>query len=290
MGNELQAKRTFDRRGARAEGSQPAPLLVLTRFVALKPPKFTHTSTRRGYNNSGVYHTANSGQTFRHLGNARHNDYLSVDFSDPRRRTLLAGGHEQSRTVWKSLDGGQTWTNIGSTLPEGTKFSSNPLLIDPSTYLVNASGWGKGTGGVYRTTNGGATWTLASALEANGAPLRASDGSIYWQLMYDRGVIRSTNEGQAWTQACGPGVIKGSQIIELPDGKLAAVAGKGVKVSSDRGVSWTPVLEPTPIQPAGVIYAPARQAFFIWHWDCGNKVLTNAVWRHDYRVEFRPLR
>ena len=287
---KLQVKRTFDRRGARAEGSQPAPQLLLTRFVALKPPKFTHTSTRRGYNNSGVYHTANSGQTFRHLGNARHNDYLSVDFSDPRRRTLLAGGHEQSRTVWKSLDGGQTWTNIGSTLPEGTKFSSNPLLIDPSTYLVNASGWGKGTGGVYRTTNGGATWTLASALEANGAPLRASDGSIYWQLMYDRGVIRSTNEGQAWTQACGPGVIKGSQIIELPDGKLAAVAGKSVKVSSDRGVSWTPVLEPTPIQPAGVIYAPARQAFFIWHWDCGNKVLTNAVWRHDYRVESRPLR
>ena len=46
---KLQVKRTFDRRGARAEGSQPAPLLLLTRFVALKPPKFTHTSTRRGY-------------------------------------------------------------------------------------------------------------------------------------------------------------------------------------------------------------------------------------------------
>lgn len=29
--------RTFDRRGARAEGSQPAPLLVLTRTVAVLP-------------------------------------------------------------------------------------------------------------------------------------------------------------------------------------------------------------------------------------------------------------
>src|ERR1043166_9062735 len=76
------------------------------------------------YNSSGVYHTTNGGQTFQHLGSAKHNDSLSVDFSDPKRRTLLAGGHEQSRTVWKSGDGGQTWTNIGSTLPEGTKFSS----------------------------------------------------------------------------------------------------------------------------------------------------------------------
>lgn len=90
-----------------------------------------------------------------------------------RRRTLLAGGHEQSRTVWKSVDGGQTWTNIGATLPEGTKFSSNPLLLDASTYVVNASGWGKGTGGVYHTADGGATWTQVSTLEADGAPCAA---------------------------------------------------------------------------------------------------------------------
>jgi photosystem II stability/assembly factor-like uncharacterized protein len=240
------------------------------------------------YNSSGLYQTTNGGLTFRHLGSVRHNDYVSVDFSDPPRRTLLAGGHEQSRTVWRSVDSGTTWTNIGATLPEGTKFSSDPLLIDASTYLVNASGWGKGTGGVYRTANGGATWSQATPLEANGAPLRASDGSIYWPLMYDRGAIRSTNQGQTWTQVCGPGVVRGSMIIELPDGRLAAVAGKGLKVSSDHGASWTPLLDPTPVQPSGAIYAPARHAFYIWQWDCGNKVLTNAVWRYDYRIESKP--
>lgn len=237
------------------------------------------------YNSFGVYRTTNGGQTFQHLGNAKHNDYVSVDFSDPPHRTLLAGGHEQSRTVWKSVDGGQTWTNIGAALPEGTKHSSHPLLLDASTYLVNASGWGQGTGGVFRTSNGGAAWTQTSALEANGAPLSAGDGSIYWQLASDRGVIRSTNQGQTWTQMCGPGVIKGSQIIELPDGKLAATGGKNIKVSSDQGATWMPVCEPMPVPPAGVIYAPARQAFFIWHWDCKDKVLTNAVWRHEYRME-----
>jgi len=237
------------------------------------------------YNSSGVYHTTNGGQTFQHLGKAKHNDAVSVDFSDPQRRTLLAGGHEQSRTVWKSVDGGQNWTNIGATLPEGTKHSSNPLLLDASTCLVNASGWGKGTGGVFRTTNGGATWTQVSALEANGTPLRATDGSIYWPLMSDRGVIRSTDQGQTWTQVCSNGVIKGSRIIELPNGKLAMNGGKNIKVTTDKGATWTPVCEPMPGSPAGLIYAPACQSFFIWYWDCKDKVLTNAVWRHDYRVK-----
>ena len=51
------------------------------------------------YNRSGVYHTTNGGRTFRHLGKITHNDDVSIDFADPRRRTLVAGGHEQSRTV-----------------------------------------------------------------------------------------------------------------------------------------------------------------------------------------------
>lgn len=242
------------------------------------------------YNSSGVYRTADDGQMFQHLGGVKHNDYVSVDFSDPQRHTLLAGGHEQSRTVWKSADGGQTWTNIGATLPEGTKFTTHPLFLDATTYLVNTWGWGKGTGGVYRTADSGATWVQVSALEASGAALSTSDGSIYWLLASDRGVIRSTDQGRTWTQVCGPGVIKGLHIIELPDGRLAAVAGKHIKVSADHGTTWTPLLEPMPVQPAGVIYAPARQAFFIWNWDCKDRVLTNAIWRHDYRIEAKPAR
>ena len=236
------------------------------------------------YNSFGIYKTTDNGETFKHLGNARHNDFVSVNFGDPERRTLLAGGHEQARTVWKSTDGGANWTNIGKALPEGTKFSTNPLLLDESTYLVNASGWGKGTGGVYRTTNAGATWDQVSALEANGAPLSASDGSIYWLLMYDRGLIRSTDKGETWTQVCGSGVLKGSSIVELPDRNLAALGGKGVKISSDHGATWKAVMEPVSFQPAGVIYAPARKAFFVWNWDCKNEVLTNAIWRHDYAI------
>jgi hypothetical protein len=98
-------------------------------------------------------------------------------------------------------------------------------------------------------------------------------------------LIRSTDRGATWAQVCGNGALKGSRIIELPDRRLAGVAGKGIKVSADHGATWTAVAEPTPAQPAGVVYAPARQAFFIWNWDCGGKVLTNAVLRYDYKIE-----
>ena len=108
--------------------------------------------------------------------------------------------------------------------------------------------------------------------------------------MSDRGVIRSTDQGRTWSQVCGPGTLKGSHLIELPDGRLAGVFGKGVKVSADHGATWTAVLDPTPFQPAGVVYAPARQAFFVWQWDCGNIVLTNAILRQDFRVESKPAR
>ncbi|HEY0457147.1 MAG TPA: hypothetical protein VGE41_12285 [Verrucomicrobiae bacterium] len=249
----------------------------------LYDPKVANVFWESGiYNSFGVYRTDDGGLTFHHLGNIRHNDEVEVNLGDPQRRTLLAGGHEQSRTLWKSLDRGQSWTNIGAMLPEGSKFSSNPLLIDANTYLVNASGWGKGTGGVYRTTNGGASWTQVSTLEANGEALRASDGSIYWMLMYDRGLLRSSDKGETWKQTCGSGVVRGSRLIELPDQKLAALGGKGIKISADQGATWTPILEPTPGKPAGLVYAPQRKAFFIWNWDCGNKVLTNAIWRNAW--------
>jgi hypothetical protein len=43
------------------------------------------------YNGNDVYRTDDDGSVFRGLGSARHNDSVSVDFTDRNRRTLLAG-------------------------------------------------------------------------------------------------------------------------------------------------------------------------------------------------------
>jgi len=225
------------------------------------------------YGEGGIYQTTNNGNTFRQLGSITHNDYVSVDFRDPGRRTLLASGHEQSNMVWRSADGGETWTNVGVNLPPNTNASMAPLVVSAQTYLVNSTAAGSGTPGIYRTTNGGASWQQVAPAGPHGPPLVASNGAIYWPAG-DK-LLRSTNSGATWSQV-GSG-LQTVPPIELPNGRLVSVGSTNLLVSADAGVTWSPVGPPLPYAPSGVIYSPRRQAFFIWRWDCGQTVPPDAI-------------
>jgi hypothetical protein len=236
------------------------------------------------YNGGGVYRTNDAGITFRQLGTIGHNDYVSVDTSDPNRRTLLAGGHEQSRTVYKSTDGGQNWTNIGANLPANTRFSSNPLVINAMTYVVNASGWGGDISGIFRTTNGGASWQQVSNSGPVGAPLVARNGAIYWS--FGGGLLKSTDSGATWAQVSSN--LHWISPVELPDGRLASARGTSLVLSADGGLSWTPVGDPLPYPPTGLTYSQFQGAFFIWKMDCGNVVPGDAIMRLDFGTAKPP--
>jgi hypothetical protein len=161
------------------------------------------------YNSNGVYRTDNDGNTFLALGSIRHNDTVSVDLSDPNRQTLLAGAHEQKQTVYRSQDGGNTWTNVGASLPAGTAFSSYPLVINSKTFFAGCfPGWGGGTGGIFQSNDSGATWSSVSAQGGGAQPLVASDGSIYWSSG-DGSLVRGTGQGSSWTwsQAVASGTL-----------------------------------------------------------------------------------
>ena len=219
------------------------------------------------YGSGGIYQTTDRGISFRRLGSIVHNDYVSVDFTDPERRTLLAGGHEQSQTVYQSTDGGQTWTNIGESLPDkGT--SSHPLIIDSNTYVVSAEGVG-----IYRTTNAGASWRRVSAQGPVGPPLVTAKGAIYWPA--NGGLLKSTDAGTTWAHVGKD--LHPIHPIELSDGKLVSAGGNRLVISADGGSTWVPFGATLPFSPAGLIYAPGRKAFFIWHFDCRDVVLANAV-------------
>jgi photosystem II stability/assembly factor-like uncharacterized protein len=234
------------------------------------------------YNGGGVYKTTDGGTTFRRLGSVVHNDYVSVDLSDPNRQILLAGAHEAPQEVYKSTDGGQSWKNVGTNLPANTKFSSNPLVINATTYLVNASGWGAGATGIFRTTDGGGYWQMVSAAGPSGGPLVSTQGMIYWA---DGGnLLKSTDSGATWVQLVGA-KLNGITPVELPDGRLASAAGDRLVLSSDGGLSWTPTGAPLPYQPGGLTYSASQAAFFIWRVpDCNDVVAADAVMRLDFVV------
>jgi photosystem II stability/assembly factor-like uncharacterized protein len=239
------------------------------------------------YNANGVYKTIDNGNIFAALGDAKHTDSVSVDLSDPQRQTLLAGGHEQKQTVYRSENGGGAWTNVGTNLPAGTNFCTTTLVIDKQIHLVGCSGYAGGTNGVFRTTDGGKTWAHTATQEAADQPLWASDGTIYWSIIYDRGMIKSTDQGNTWTAPIGGNTVKTTHPIELPDGRIVTVGPKTLMISSDHGAHFTAIGTAPPFAPASVAYSPYRNAFYIRNWDCKDLVLPNAVMQFgfDYRTQ-----
>jgi hypothetical protein len=226
------------------------------------------------YNSGGVYRTSDGGVTFQRLGSVTHIDQVSVDLTDPARRTLLAGGHEAARTVYRSIDGGANWTNVGVNLPAGTGFSTNPIALDANTYLVNSNpGYIGGTPGIYRSIDGGTTWAKVSALGPTGQAVVTSTG-IYWRVGGSLAV--STDHGLSWSSV-GSGLTVDP--TGLPDGRLLAATSNHIVVSADGGVTWTNIGPTQPYTPQSVVYLPARQAVYISRWDCGNVVLANAIER-----------
>ncbi|MGZ5652171.1 MAG: WD40/YVTN/BNR-like repeat-containing protein, partial [Usitatibacter sp.] len=94
--------------------------------------------------------------------------------------------------LFKSIDAGDTWTQVASTNPGtapvgGTSwYYVNRLAIDPSNSLVMLAAT---NGGVYRTADGGATWT---AVYGNSSPVRR---------VYDVKFNTTTARGALGTQA-----------------------------------------------------------------------------------------
>ena len=162
------------------------------------------------YGGPGIYKTLDGGKTFTRLGDITHNDYVSVDFSDPERRTLLAGGHEQGQTVYRSRDGGLTWKNAGRALPAGSGHSTHPLVLSALDHLVNTGGELRG---IYRSGDGGDSWQRVSSHAPPGPPLLTASGAIYWAA--PGRLLRSTDLGVTWTAIPVPG-LRPVRPVELP--------------------------------------------------------------------------
>lgn len=206
------------------------------------------------------------GKTFQQLGAINHVDGLAVDFTDPGRTTLLTGPHEQGRSLTMSTDAGQTWQNIGSRLPAGVSFNSDPMILDSKTFLVNAAGWGGGSWGIYRSEDAGQTWTKVSDLGAAGTPTvipgLGPRGRNYWPQIHGKPLIASKDGGKSWDTVDDDSPVKRS-IILLPSGHFAALGDSYLYLSTDRGATWRFVGYPLPGKPAAAAYNSIEHAFYV---------------------------
>lgn len=224
-------------------------------------PKDAKTFWVSGNYGAGIFKTTDAGKTFTRLGTLDHVDGIGVDLTDPDRKTMLAGLHEQARSVHKSTDGGKTWTKIGDNLPANTNHSGDPIVLDAKTYLVNTAGWAKAPSAIYRSEDAGETWTKVSDLAPSGRPLVLADGTIYWGILYGGGIIKSPDGGKTWKKLTGP-ARQGP--IALPGGKVAAVGGNQVYVSADGGDTWDKWGDPLPFKANGIAFSEKADCLYAW--------------------------
>jgi photosystem II stability/assembly factor-like uncharacterized protein len=231
------------------------------------------------YNGGGVYKTTDNGQTFKQVGNITHNDSVSIDFTDPDRKTMLAGFHETNGKVWRSTDAGMTWTTL-TTLPGAAGYCTATQVLGPMNLLVGCN-----NGGVFHSTDG-SSWTNVGAKGVIPQPLLASDGTIYWPG--NGGSIQaSTDMGahfdQVADQNLAPGMVGSIYPAELPDGRIVIVGKDHLQISADKGKTWKPIGAALPYAGGGYdgargpAYSARTKTFYIWKWGCGNTVLPDAI-------------
>lgn len=282
-----------------AQGDDSVPVANVPSGIVYDPEDADTFWESGIYGVSGIYRTQDGGDTFEQLGAVHHNDFVSIDFSDPDRQTLLATGHEQGHTLHRSQDGGQTWESIGANIPPNAKTCMFPHVVSHDTYLLGCGGGVvhmEGDAGIYRSTDAGQSWSRVSTHGGASPPLITSDGTLYWAAERGSGLAMSTDAGESWSLVVGDGVVSSVGPVELPDGRIATVgAAEGplgaqitrLVVSDDGGETWAPVSPNVPFQPLGLVYSAYQRAFFIWYANCDTKVQPDAIQRYDFDYEAR---
>ena len=174
----------------------------------------------------------------------------------------VAGG------VWKSTNGGASWDQLTDlAIPN---IAVNSLAIDPKNPNILYAGTGEGFfngdsvrgAGIFKTTDGGATWTqLASTANSNffyvnDIVISTRASTRLWAATRT-GVWRSTNGGGTWTRVLNPTTTGGcTDLVAQSDravgyifaacGTFVTGAGSGIWRGIENGgaLPWQQVLGP----------------------------------------------
>jgi photosystem II stability/assembly factor-like uncharacterized protein len=267
--------------GAGTQALQVSPVGV--RFDPKNPDVFWVYGYYAG-SNGGLYRTTDGGNTFAGVRPPGMSPNETEDVAiDSGSNTVLVTEHERAHSLYKSTDGGATWTSIGSNLPAGTAFSQYVYIVDSSTYLVGCSfaidstgDTGGGTTGIYRSTDGGTTWTAVGNYEVFGSPT-ALNGVIYWSYFNGQngGIVSSSDNGVTW-KVLTPNQLYYSVIpVALTSGQIASVslANQVVEFTPASGASVTLTSSIGLSSVFGLVFDGTRNSFFAWQMNGGIKRL-----------------
>ncbi len=168
-----------------------------------------NNSSRSSYAGIGVLKSADRGVTWQHMGlhDSHHIGRILIDPKNPDHVVVGVTGHLYSpndeRGIYKTLDGGKTWTR---TLFINEESGIIDLAHAPANFNIqyaaawqkdrkawNFTGNGKGSG-IYKSTDAGTTWNLVST---NGSGFPTGDGVGRIGLaVYDDNTVYAVHDNQ----------------------------------------------------------------------------------------------
>lgn len=225
----------------------------------------------------GVWKTTNAGTTFTPVFDEQPSYSIGEITIDPTRPEVVWVGTGENVSgrhvgwgdgVYRSLDAGRSWKRMGLQKSEHI----GRILVDPrnsEVVLVAAEGplWSAGgERGVYRTTDGGATWTQALQIDEHTGvtdlEFDPSNPDVVYAAGYQRrrhawgfvgggpssGIWKSTDNGKSWRKVTS-GLPKGDigkigLAVTAADPRIvyATIEAKGDERgfyrSTDKGESW----------------------------------------------------
>jgi photosystem II stability/assembly factor-like uncharacterized protein len=224
-----------------------------------------------------VWKTTNDGITYEPVFDKQGAYAIGIVVMDPSNHNCVwigTGENTHQRAlgfgngVWKTLDGGKTWTNMG--LKESRQIGGiviHPRNSDIVYVAAEGSVWGPdGDRGLYKTTDGGKTWTkileISENTGVNNIVMDPRDPDLLYATSEQRrrhiyskigggpetAVYKSTDGGQNWRKLTNglPKVDMGGSDIDVspanPDIVYFIVEAQdnagGFFRSTDRGESW----------------------------------------------------
>ncbi|MGI8819870.1 MAG: WD40/YVTN/BNR-like repeat-containing protein [Chthoniobacterales bacterium] len=199
--------------------------------VALSDPNIIYVGSGEGLHRpdlsvgDGIYKSSDAGKSWTHLGlrDGQQIAQIAVDPHDADRIFVAVAGHpygpNEERGVFRSLDGGQTFEKV---LYKDENTGAADVQIDPAhPEIVYAalwesregpwenSVWNGGNGGIFKSSDGGKTWTeLRSGLpegivQANIAVAPSAPQRLFAAVRTekDSDLFRSEDGGATWVKA-----------------------------------------------------------------------------------------